>query len=117
MARPRKWRFLSPFIRSYFYKPRGMTLAGLGVHDLKGDELEAMRLCDVEELEQADAGKRMGISRPTVQRLLYSGRRKVAGALIGGKAINITFPEYVSFHPAPSAGGSGMRGRLKKGRR
>lgn len=97
MVRPRKWRFLSPFIKGYFYKPRGISVSDLEIADLKGDELEAMRLCDVEELEQKEAGKRMGISRPTVQRLLYSGRKKVVDAMAKGDAIRITFPKYVSF--------------------
>lgn len=117
MVRPRKWRFLSPFLRGYFYKPRGVPLSGLEIANLSGDELEAMRLCDGEDLEQEDAGKRMGVSRPTVQRLLCSGRRKVAGALQKGSAIQITFPKYVSFHPTPSQGmGVGYRKKFRKER-
>ncbi|MFH1684608.1 MAG: DUF134 domain-containing protein [Candidatus Margulisiibacteriota bacterium] len=95
MVRPRKWRFLSPYIKDYLFKPSGVPLSILKIADLKGDEVEAMRLCDREELEQEDAGKKMGISRPTVQRLLYSGRKKVADALVCGKAIQITFPNYI----------------------
>ena len=96
MVRPRKWRFLSPFIKDYLFRPTGIPLSILKVADLKGDEVEAMRLCDREEFEQEDAGKKMGISRPTVQRLLYSGRKKVVDALVYGKAIQITFPKYVA---------------------
>lgn len=99
MVRPRKWRLLSPLIKGYFYKPRGLDLSGLEVSNLNGDELEAMRLCDMNELEQSEAGSKMGISRPTVQRLLYSGRKKIAEALLNGWAIRITFPSYVSFYP------------------
>jgi predicted DNA-binding protein (UPF0251 family) len=53
------------------------------------DELEAMRLCDVDGLEQEAAGKRMGVSRGTVQRLLQSGRSKVVGALLDSSALVI----------------------------
>ncbi len=53
------------------------------------DELEAVRLCDLENLEQAAAGERMGISRGTVQRLLKSGRAKLVGALIENSALVI----------------------------
>ena len=102
--RPRKWRFLNHFIKDYFYKPQGIPLAGLEIADIKSDELEAMRLCDVEELEQEEAAKKMKISRQTMQRLLYSGRKKVADALLKGKAIHITFPDYVSFHPRIARG-------------
>ena len=96
MVRPKKWRLLSPFIKDYLFKPSGIPASLLKIADLKGDEIEAMLLCDREELEQDAAGRKMGISRPTVQRLLYSGRRKVADALVEGKAIQITFPKYVT---------------------
>lgn len=53
------------------------------------DELEAMRLVDFLRKDQTEAGKEMGISRGTVQRLLYSGRRKVVQALLEGRPIRI----------------------------
>lgn len=52
-------------------------------------ELEAMRLCDVEGRDQEEAGRRMGVSRGTVQRLLKRGRRKVVEALVESKALLI----------------------------
>lgn len=52
-------------------------------------ELEAMRLCDAEGLEQRQAGERMGVSRGTVQRLLASGRAKVVRALLQPAALLI----------------------------
>ena len=51
------------------------------------DEIEALRLCDMENLTQEEAGKQMGISRGTVQRVLASARKKVATALAECKAI------------------------------
>lgn len=54
---------------------------------LNPEELEAIRLIDLECLSQEEAGKRMGVSRGTVWRLLKSGRRKVATALSEGRAI------------------------------
>lgn len=53
------------------------------------DELEAMRLCDLEGLEQESAGARMGVSRGTVQRLVKSGRAKVMRALLDSAALVI----------------------------
>jgi predicted DNA-binding protein (UPF0251 family) len=53
------------------------------------DELEAMRLCDLEGHEQEEAGERMGVSRGTVQRLLKSGRAKVIRALLDSSALVI----------------------------
>jgi len=52
-------------------------------------ELEAFRLVDLEGLSQEEAGKRMGVSRGTVWRLLQSARKKTAQALSEGRALNI----------------------------
>lgn len=59
----------------------------IGKITLARDELEALRLCDLEGLTQEEAGKRMGVSRGTVQRILSSARKKVALALTSGMAI------------------------------
>jgi uncharacterized protein len=56
---------------------------------LSVDEAEAIRLKDLEGLEQEEGADRMGISRPTFQRILVSGRHKVADALLNGKAVKI----------------------------
>jgi len=58
--------------------------------DLGIDELEALRLCDLKDLEQKEAANKMKISQSTLQRILTSARKKVAEALINGKAIKIT---------------------------
>jgi uncharacterized protein len=57
---------------------------------LAHDELEALYLCDGQNLNQERAGEKMGISRGTVQRLLASARLKVAEALVGQKALAIS---------------------------
>jgi predicted DNA-binding protein (UPF0251 family) len=56
---------------------------------LELSELEAMRLCDHEGLDQEGAGARMAVSRGTVQRLLKSGRAKVIEALLETRALLI----------------------------
>ncbi len=53
-------------------------------------ELEALRLVDLEGLSQEEAGKRMGVSRGTVWRLVQSARKKTAQALSEGRPIRIT---------------------------
>lgn len=53
------------------------------------DELEALHLCDGEGMTQEEAGVCMGISRGTVQRLLATGRKKVATSLVHQKALAI----------------------------
>jgi predicted DNA-binding protein (UPF0251 family) len=52
-------------------------------------ELEAMRLCDGDGLDQEAAGRRMGVSRGTIQRLLHGGRAKVLQALLHSRALLI----------------------------
>jgi RNA polymerase sigma factor (sigma-70 family) len=51
------------------------------------DELEVLKLCDLDGLTQEEAGARMGVSRGTIQRILSLARKKVAMALAKGKAI------------------------------
>lgn len=53
------------------------------------EEAEAIRLKDLEGLEQEQGAEKMNISRPTFQRVLASARRKMADALLDGKAIRI----------------------------
>lgn len=69
------------------YKPTGIPLKELEQIVLFKDELEALKLCDMDGLTQQEAGLKMGISRGTVQRILSSGRSKVAEALSGCKAL------------------------------
>jgi predicted DNA-binding protein (UPF0251 family) len=56
---------------------------------LELSELEAMRLCDLEGRDQTAAGRRMGVSRGTIQRLLKAGRAKVVRALLESQALVI----------------------------
>ena len=51
------------------------------------DEIEALKLCDLDGFTQEEAGKRMGVSRGTVQRILSSARKKTAMAIAECKAI------------------------------
>jgi len=53
------------------------------------DELEALRLADLEGLYQEQAAEKMGVSRPTFARILESARKKVAEALVKGKGLVI----------------------------
>ncbi len=77
-------------MRGKAFKPTGIPLPRLEQIRILQDELEALRLCDLEGLSQEQAGEKMGVSRGTVQRLLASARKKVAGALIEGAALIFT---------------------------
>ena len=56
---------------------------------LSVEEFEAVRLKDLEGLEQEECAKKMKISQPTFHRLVLSARKKIAEAIIKGKAIQI----------------------------
>jgi predicted DNA-binding protein (UPF0251 family) len=59
---------------------------------LAHDELEALRLCDLEGLTQEEAGLRMGVSRGTVQRTVKQARSKVAHALVNSAVLVLDPP-------------------------
>lgn len=69
------------------FKPTGIPMSEVEQISLSRDELEALKLCDLDDLTQEEAGNRMGVSRGTVQRTLSAARKKVAAALTRGGAI------------------------------
>lgn len=89
MIRPIKPRRVQFEPNVVYFKPRAVPLSMLEEVDLSLDEMEALRLCDLENLEQKEAAKRMKISQSTLSRILLSARKKIAKALIEGKAIKI----------------------------
>ena len=89
MPRPRKKRILSRTPRAAVYKPAGVPLDQLRQISLLQEELEALRLADLEGLTQAQGAEEMGVSRSTFQRVLAQARRRVAQALVQGLALQI----------------------------
>ncbi|MFH1967726.1 MAG: DUF134 domain-containing protein [Patescibacteria group bacterium] len=73
----------------YYFKPQGIPLRELEEVVLLPDELEAIKLYEVDGLEQIEASEKMKISQPTFARLLGSANKKIAEAIIKGKAIKI----------------------------
>ena len=57
---------------------------------LKMSEFEAIRLVDLNGVSQEEAGGKMKISQPTLSRVLKSGRKKIADAMVNGKAIRVS---------------------------
>lgn len=70
-------------------KPAGIPARELEELILGFDEAEALRLADLEGLYQEAAARSMGVSRQTFGRIVESARRKVADALLNGKALRI----------------------------
>jgi predicted DNA-binding protein (UPF0251 family) len=89
MPRPRKRRRCKRFDGDRVMKPRGIPMTDVEIIRLDLDELEAMRLCDVERYEQSAAGEKMRVSRGTVQRLLKSGREKTVRSILESAALVI----------------------------
>lgn len=89
MARPTKWRKIEHVPVIPYFVPSETEVEELPENILKLEELEAIRLKDLEGLEQGECAERMEVSRPTFQRILLSAREKVADSLIHGKMIRI----------------------------
>src|SRR4030042_893464 len=89
MSRPIKCRRVAFMPGVVYFKPAGIPLRMLGEVRLSVEEAEAVRLKDLEGLEQEQGAEKMNISRPTFQRVLVSARQKMADALLNGKAIKI----------------------------
>ncbi|MEG1641681.1 MAG: DUF134 domain-containing protein [Synergistaceae bacterium] len=66
--------------------------------DITVEELESIRLCDLESKDQDSAADSMNVSRGTFQRILYSARAKIAEALCCGKGIYINGGNYETVH-------------------
>ncbi|MCK4982739.1 MAG: DUF134 domain-containing protein [Victivallaceae bacterium] len=89
MPRPFKNRKINGLFNSDCYKPNGIPLSMLTSIELSVDELEALRLADLENMYQDAAAEKMGVSRQTFGNIIKSARKKVADAIINGKALKI----------------------------
>jgi uncharacterized protein len=94
VTRPPIERAVGGVPRVTLFKPAGVPGRDLEQLPLAVDELEAIRLVDLEGLSHEQAASAMGVSRQTVGRVLERGRAKVAEALVGGKAILIGGGQY-----------------------
>ncbi len=93
MPRPRKCRRVGMMPCCKHFRPSEGQINGEVV--LTHEELEAIRLKDLSDLEQEECAQQMGISRPTFVRIIDSARKKVADALVNGKEIRIDGGNYV----------------------
>ena len=89
MARPFRCRRIQPPSDLRLFKPAGVPTHAVKWVALQLDELEAMRLTDLLSLYQEEAAVKLGVSRQTLGNILESARKKVADALVNGKALSI----------------------------
>ena len=94
MGRQPMWRRVDSIPRVTYFKPAGVPLSGLEEVRLSVEEAEAIRLKDIEGLEQDGCAKKMKVSRSTFARILLAARQKTADALLNGKAIRIEGGNY-----------------------
>ena len=94
MARPTKWRKIENIPTIPYFVPSEKDIDEVPKNVLLVEELEAIRLKDLEGLEQEECAEKMQVSRPTFQRILLSAREKVADSLINGKVIYIDGGNY-----------------------
>jgi len=94
MVRPRKTKIISYEPNVTYFKPQAVPLNKLEEINLTLDELETLRLDNLEKLNQIDAANKMNIHQSTFQRTLIRAREKVTDALVNGKAIKIHGGEY-----------------------
>ena len=115
MTRPEKLRKIGCITGERTFKPIGRPARELEIEELRLDELEALRLADLEGLYQETAAERMGVSRPTFSRILARARTAVARALIEERVLVVSEGPVVTTSddplPCPVHGGGGRRGR------
>ncbi|PLX18507.1 MAG: hypothetical protein C0597_06095 [Marinilabiliales bacterium] len=89
MPRKKCLRHIAGAPNCSFYKPAGIPMKDLLEIVIHLDEIEAIKLADLEKNYQEEAAKKMNISRQTFGRIIESAHQKIADALINGKAIKI----------------------------
>lgn len=89
MTRPKSLRQIEALPGNTWFKPAGVSMRNLEEVSLTLDEFEAIRLADLEGLYQSNVAERMNVSRQTIGRILSTAHKKIAEALVDGKAIRL----------------------------
>lgn len=89
MPRPFCQRRIAGHPVASIFKPIGVPVVELDEVVMSLDEFEAMRLADLDGQYQEQAAEQMQVSRTTFSRVIESAHRKVADALVHGKALRI----------------------------
>ncbi len=89
MVRPCKRRLITGEPEVIYFKPRGIPCATLVEVELTLDELEAIKLADLNGEYHQDAAEKMNVSRQTFGIIIEKARKKLADAIVNGKALKI----------------------------
>jgi predicted DNA-binding protein (UPF0251 family) len=90
MPIPRLCRKIRCRAKAHFFKPQGIPMKNLEIICLTREEVEALRLKNIKNLDQIEAAEKMNTSQSTFQRILTSAYRKISTAIINGQAIEIS---------------------------
>jgi predicted DNA-binding protein (UPF0251 family) len=118
MPRRRKTCFIAHRPPAAVFKPAGVPARALNMLALPLDEYEAVRLADYEGLNQEEVAARLGVSRPTVSRILERARHTIARAFVEGHALTIEGGPVAfapGFGPGRWRGGRGPGGPGRHG--
>ncbi len=89
MPRPKLYRKVRFNPNITYFKPQGVPMRSLEIIELTSEEVEVLRLKNIKNLDQIKCAKLMNTSQSTCQRILVSVYKKIADALVNGKAIRI----------------------------
>jgi len=92
-CRGRRW--IEQLPQTTYFRPHGQPQAHINTTLLTVEELEALRLVDLEDLTQEEAAAMMGVSRKTLWNDLQRARKKVINALVNGYEIRIEGGDYI----------------------
>ena len=92
-CRGRRW--IEQFPETTYFQPHGLQQSFDKTIILSVEELEALRLVDLEDLTQEEAAAKMGVSRKTLWTDLQRARKKVIDALVNGYALRIQGGDYI----------------------
>lgn len=112
MPRPFRCRRVRCKPDSNYFKPKGIPIDSLEEVNLTIDELEAIRLADLEEMYQEAAAKKMNVSRQTFGNIIASAHKKIADTLVNSKALKIE-GGAIKMHDRGWARGGRWHGRGK----
>ncbi len=96
MTRRMKCRTVDFLPETDSFQPEGKSKESTNEYILKIEELEALRLKDVEGFSQEACAEKMHVSRQTFQKIIDTARNKVALALTKGAGIRITGGSFVT---------------------
>ena len=106
-GRPKRFRCIEKIPEVSRFCPVGNLKGSSELVNLTVDELEAVRLADLESLYHEQAALKLKISRQTFGRIINSAHRKIAEALVNGKSLLIEGGEIITLEESNAMGAGG----------